>query len=149
MGVLPRLMFKWTKRARNVIMWERAITHMAMGRDPDALDILSVLSLPDGFKQIAMVQKANCLSRLRRYSEAAAAYREAAENERDWGKRRNPDDAAYIVRYCHLFEMLIAKWQGAEHADDIPDVYEELLNSKASDELKNRLLPLPLPSEVR
>ena len=137
------------KRLRNAIAWESAITCMSRHKDREALQILERLDLSDGDNSIAMVQRANCLYRLKRFSDAAVAYRDAISAETNWGARENRAEAAYIVGYCELFGAFLAERLGFKADFDLYEKYRNLLSLDVSKELKGRLLPLPLPSAVR
>ena len=142
-------MLRRIKRAGNAIAWERAIAYMSRHKDHKALEILERLELSDGDSKIAMVQRANCLYRLKRFSDAAVAYRDAIQAETDWGARENSAEAAYIVGYCELFGAFLAERLGFQADFDVYAKYEHLLSLDVSKELKGRLLPLPLPSAMR
>ena len=122
---------------------------MSRHKHYEALQILERLELSDGDSKIAMVQRANCLYRLKRFSDAAVAYRDAIRAETDWGARENRAESAYIIGYCELFGAFLAKRLGFQADFDVYEKYEHLLSLDVSKELKGRLLPLPLPSAMR
>jgi len=114
-----------------------------------AADILTAIDLPNGTKQIAMVQLGNCYLSMNMKAEARKAYTAAIESEKAWGGRLNAEVSTYLVTYAEFFRGVAfdAPFIGSS-ADDIV-LYERLLGSQVPDKLKTELLPLPNPSAIR
>ncbi|MFZ5965278.1 hypothetical protein ACOXXX_20225 [Thalassococcus sp. BH17M4-6] len=121
---------------------------MSRKEDAKALDVLRSIRLQEGNRQIAMVQEANCLARLRDHPAAIDAYRAAADAEKRWGQRKKSTDSDYILGYCALYETILTRWMGGASQSDVMSLYDELLSLDVTPELKNRLLVLPNRSEL-
>ena len=77
---------------------------VARGDYDAAATLLSDLELPDGNKQIALIQLGNCFARMKMRGSAMAAYHDAIRSERSWGKRQDPEVSSYILSYVSTAE---------------------------------------------
>ncbi len=122
---------------------------MSKGDDAAASELLKLTSLPDGPRQIALVQLGNCYNRMGNLRSANIAYQEAVEAELEWTGRRNREVSKYIVDYASFFLSSGLDSKYAEEKTDNMEQYERLLRYRVPDTLKNSLLPLPNRSAIR
>lgn len=132
----------------DVFRLNRARSLSSKGNNNRALEILLKLELPNGLKQVVMVEQANCLYRIGETDAALRKYLDAIDSEKDWGKRKDRNESEYIVRYSELFSLILKSEVKPVTRPALMPLYERLLSLDVGSGIKRRL-PLPPPSSFR
>ena len=140
------MMFKFWKKRITIFRWQKAQSFMSKGAFSDAIRIFECLEMPDGPKQIALLQYANALYHLGKHEKALEKYLLAKKVELKWGARKNKANSEYIIAYAELYskiqEQIIQSNRNNPFDWTAPRIKKLSLIS-ASKRVKELYLPLP------
>lgn len=138
--------FKFCKNRIAIFRWQKAQSFMSEGAFGDATKVFERLEMPNGPKQIVLLQYANALYHLGEHEKALEKYLLAKKAELKWGARKNKANSEYIIAYADLYSKIqeqILQSNRDNTFDWTAPKIKELSMISASKRMKDLYLPLP------